>query len=101
MPAAARQDTEAIVAEHRHGQGRCGQTLARFQSVETDPDYRRRGLAGSLLYRCARYGLEELVASTLVMVAEAGYRAIDLYRAAGFEATESQLHVERGPAGRA
>jgi ribosomal protein S18 acetylase RimI-like enzyme len=75
-----------------------GPGLARFQSVETDPLYRRQGLAGSLVYHVSRYGLGELGADILVMVADPDYFAIDLYRAVGFEATETQLQVERAPA---
>ncbi|HET6878495.1 MAG TPA: GNAT family N-acetyltransferase [Jatrophihabitans sp.] len=71
--------------------------LARFQSVETDPDFRRRGLAGGLVHLASTYGLERGV-QTLVMVADPGYVAIDLYRAVGFADTESQLHVQRAPA---
>jgi ribosomal protein S18 acetylase RimI-like enzyme len=73
--------------------------LARFQSVETDPRYRRQGLAGSLLHEVSHYGLTELGASTLVIVADPDYVAIDLYRSVGFNATETQLQVERPPAG--
>lgn len=73
--------------------------LARFQSVETDPGYRRRGLAGSLVYEVSRYGLGELGAQTLVMVADPLYFAIDLYRSVGFDETETQLQAERPPAG--
>jgi predicted GNAT family acetyltransferase len=73
--------------------------LARFQSVETDPALRRQGLAGSLLHYASRYGLDELGAKTLVMVADPNYFAIDLYRAVGFVATETQLQVERAPDG--
>jgi hypothetical protein len=43
------------------------------------------------------YGLSELGARTLAMVADPTYFAIDLYRTLGFEATESQLMVERKP----
>jgi ribosomal protein S18 acetylase RimI-like enzyme len=75
-----------------------GRGLARFQSVETDPLYRRQGLAGSLVYQVSRYGLGELGADILVMVADPDYFAIDLYRAVGFEAAEAQLQVERAPA---
>jgi ribosomal protein S18 acetylase RimI-like enzyme len=74
-----------------------GPGLARFQSVETDPFYRRRGLAGSLLYRVSRYGFSELGVRMLVMVADPDYFAIDLYRAVGFDATETQMQVERAP----
>lgn len=75
-----------------------GAGLARFQSVETDPEHRRQGLAGSLVYEVSRYGLGELGARTLVMVADPGYFAIDLYRSVGFEDTETQLQAERAPA---
>lgn len=74
-----------------------GRELARFQSVETDPDYRRQGLAGSLVHHVSRYGFDVLGARTLVMVADPDYFAIDLYRAVGFTATETQLQIERGP----
>lgn len=71
--------------------------IARFQSVETDPSYRRRGLASSLLHEVSRYGFDELGAHTLVMVADPNYFAIDLYRAAGFIPTETQLQAELQP----
>jgi ribosomal protein S18 acetylase RimI-like enzyme len=71
-----------------------GPELARFQSVETDPAHRRRGLAGALVAEISRYGFEVLGARTLVMVADPEYHAIDLYRSLGFEVTETQLQAE-------
>ncbi len=76
-----------------------GQGLARFQSVETDPDFRRQGLAGTLVHHVSRHGFSELGARTLVMVADPDYFAIDLYRRVGFEPTETQLIAERKPQG--
>jgi ribosomal protein S18 acetylase RimI-like enzyme len=76
---------------------RAGASLARFQSVETDPEYRRLGLAGGLVHHAGRYGFEELGADTLVMVADPDYFAVDLYKAVGFSATETQLQAERAP----
>jgi ribosomal protein S18 acetylase RimI-like enzyme len=77
-----------------------GPGLARFQSVETDPHYRRRGLGGSLVHHVSRYGFGDLAARTLVMVADPDYFAIDLYRALGFVAAEAQLQIERPPSER-
>lgn len=74
-----------------------GSGLARFQSVETDPDCRRRGLAGTLVHHVGRYGFDQLGARTLVMVADPDGPAIALYRAVGFAATETQLQIERAP----
>jgi len=74
-----------------------GDGLARFQSVETDPDFRRQGLAGTLLHVVSRFGFDELAARTQVMVAEPDYFAIELYRAVGFAPTQRQLQVERRP----
>jgi ribosomal protein S18 acetylase RimI-like enzyme len=71
--------------------------LARYQLVETDPDFRRRGLAGTLVHRAARYGRDELGVRTLVMVADPDDVAIRIYRAVGFEDTETQLQVQRSP----
>ena len=65
-------------------------SLARFQSVETHPDYRGRGLAGTLAHHVSCYGLEELGAQTLVMVADPEYLAIKIYRAIGFTDSERQ-----------
>ncbi len=74
-----------------------GPGLARFQSVETDPAFRRQGLAATLVNEVSRFGFETLGAHTLVMVADPTYFAIDLYRSVGFADTESQLQIERPP----
>lgn len=72
--------------------------LARFQQVETDPAYRGRGLAGTLVHRASEYGFAELGAESLVMVAEPDYLAVRIYRSVGFADTETQLQLERPPA---
>jgi ribosomal protein S18 acetylase RimI-like enzyme len=71
--------------------------LGRFQSVETHPEARGRGLAGTLVHHVSRFGFGKLGATTLVMVADPDYSAIRLYRSVGFEDTESQLQAERAP----
>jgi ribosomal protein S18 acetylase RimI-like enzyme len=71
--------------------------LARFQSVETHPDARGQGLAGTLIQHVSRYGFGELGATILVMVADPDYSAIRLYRSVGFADGESQLQAERAP----
>ena len=77
---------------------RASEGLARFQSVETHPDARRRGLARTLLHHVSRFGLDELGVHTLVMVANPTYAAIRLYRSVGFSDNESLLQAERAPA---
>jgi ribosomal protein S18 acetylase RimI-like enzyme len=71
-----------------------GPGLTRFQSVETDPQHRRRGLAGTLVAHVSRFGLETLRARTLVMVADPAGPAIGLYRSLGFTVAETQLQAE-------
>ena len=72
---------------------RAGGGLARFQSVETHPDFRGRGLAGTLVHRVSGYGFDDLGARTLVMVADPDYLAIRIYRSVGFAGTESQTQL--------
>lgn len=71
--------------------------VARYQSVETDPEHRRGGLAGTLVHLAARYALDTLTAKTLVMVADPDYVAIRIYRALGFQQTETMLQAEWWP----
>ena len=78
-----------------------GPGLARFQSVETDPQHRRRGLAGSLVFSVSRYGVETLRSRTLVIVADPGGVALDLYRSLGFAVAQTQLQAELPRAWRA
>ena len=70
-----------------------GNGLARYQSVETHPDFRGRGLAGTLVHRVARYAFDERGARTLVMVADPDYLAIRVYRSVGFDDTEKQSQL--------
>jgi ribosomal protein S18 acetylase RimI-like enzyme len=74
-----------------------GSGVARFQNVETHPDYRRRGLASALLGAAAAVARAELAATTLVIVADPEYVAIDLYRSLGFADSERQVQLERAP----
>jgi ribosomal protein S18 acetylase RimI-like enzyme len=72
--------------------------LARYQSVETHPAARRRGLAGTLVWHA---GAAAIAAGTraLVMVADPDDVAIRVYRTVGFTETESQLGFIGRPAG--
>lgn len=78
-----------------------GGGLARYQSVETHPDLRGRGLAGTLVHRVATYGFDERGARTLVMVADPDYLAIRIYRSVGFSDTEVQTQLEQRDRGSA
>lgn len=74
-----------------------GSGIARFQSVNTVPSARGRGLAGTAAYHAARYGLDELGARTLVIIADPDYVAARVYRSIGFAHAETQLQFEREP----
>lgn len=65
--------------------------VARFQSVEVHPEYRRRGVCGALIYRAARYALDEMGVKTLVMAADEAYHAAKIYESCGFRPTEKQV----------
>jgi GNAT superfamily N-acetyltransferase len=73
--------------------------LARYRNVETHPDWRRRGLAGTLTWQAGQHALTELGASTLVIVADPLGDAIRVYRAIGFADAETQVGFERQPPG--
>lgn len=75
-----------------------GSGVARFQNVDTHPQARGRGLAGTLVHHASEYGFAKLGATTLVIVADPDYLAIDVYRSVGFEVTETQVQLEKAPA---
>jgi ribosomal protein S18 acetylase RimI-like enzyme len=68
--------------------------LGRFQMVATHPNYRRLGLAGTLVYQVARKGFEDMGAETLVMCADPDYVAIKIYESVGFRTTETMVGVD-------
>jgi ribosomal protein S18 acetylase RimI-like enzyme len=74
-----------------------GSGLARFQSVETHPDFRRRGLASHLVHAAGRYGISQLHAHTLVIVADPHDTAVRIYRSLGFTDAERQVQLQREP----
>ena len=71
----------------------CDRELGRYQSVQTHPDFRRRGIAGALVYNAALYALDHFNLETLVIVAEADSPAERLYQSIGFQITEYQLGI--------
>lgn len=70
---------------------------ARFQSVETHPGFRRRGLASAVIRHAGQWALRQPGASTLVIVADPDDHAIQLYRTLGFAGTEHQVQLYRAP----
>jgi hypothetical protein len=74
-----------------------GSGVARYQTVDTHPDFERQGLAGTLVYQAGRYGLEQLGARELVIVADPDYVAIRVYRSVGFNDTEQEVELSRPP----
>lgn len=68
--------------------------VARFQSVETHPDHRRRGLAAAVVHAAGRHALDHLGVRTLVIVADTDGEAIGVYRRLGLVDAERQLMLE-------
>jgi ribosomal protein S18 acetylase RimI-like enzyme len=72
--------------------------VARYQNVETHPDFRRRGIAGTLVHEASRQAIDKYGLETLVIVAEEGSNAARLYQSLGFRQTEMQVGLEWWPA---
>ncbi len=70
----------------------------RYQAVETLEAYRRRGLAGRLVYEASRWGADALGLTRFVICADPEYHALRLYEALGFAVTERQVQLQRPPA---
>jgi ribosomal protein S18 acetylase RimI-like enzyme len=71
--------------------------LGRFQSVETHPDFRRRGIAGTLIFEAGRQAMAEYDLHTLVIVAETDSSPARLYESLGFQLAEKQVGLEWWP----
>jgi RimJ/RimL family protein N-acetyltransferase len=74
-----------------------GGGVARYQNVETDPEFRRRGLAGTLVWQTGQWAQTRLGARTLVIVADPEDEAIRVYRSVGFRDAETQIAFQRPP----
>lgn len=72
-----------------------GGGLARYQDVETDPGARRRGMAGTLVWRAGRHAAEAFGAGALVIVADPAEGAIRIYRSCGFADAQGQFSFQR------
>jgi len=68
--------------------------LARFQSVETHPDFRCQGLASAVIGHAARWAPG---VPTPVIVADPDDHAIRLYRTLGLAEAEHQIQLYRAP----
>jgi len=71
--------------------------VGRFQSVETHPDFRRRGIAGTMIAEASRQAMEKYNSHTLVIVANQDSAPARLYASLGFELTEKQVGLEWWP----
>ncbi|UCE00219.1 MAG: GNAT family N-acetyltransferase [Chloroflexota bacterium] len=65
--------------------------LARYQSVQTHPNFRRRGIASALLFTAGKYALDHTDSDDLVIVSESGSEAERLYQGMGFQVKEQQV----------
>ena len=68
--------------------------LGRYQSVTTDAEHRRQGIAGTMVYEGGRQALEEHSLSRLVMIADEGSSPQRIYESVGFQLVERQVGLE-------
>lgn len=71
--------------------------LGRYQSVQTDPAFRRRGIAGTLVYEAARHAQQLWGFKQLVIVADRDSSAGRLYQSLGFSLADRAAGLERWP----
>ncbi len=75
--------------------GRAG--LGRYQSVQTHPGFRRRGVAGTLVYEASRHAVVTHDFRRLVIVADQDSPAGRLYQSLGFSPIHQSAGLERWP----
>lgn len=71
--------------------------LGRFQYVETQPGWRRRGLCRALVHHVCRHAFGTLGLQRLVMCADPHDVAIGIYRSVGFIEVERHWCLQRRP----
>jgi len=72
-----------------------GSGVVRFQNVDTHPEHRNRGLAGTLVHKASWHAQAEMAAQTQVIVADPTGAAIGVYRSVGFRDAETQVQLQR------
>jgi hypothetical protein len=70
--------------------------IGRFQEVLTDFRWRNRGLCAALVHSASQDAFHS-GAQVLVMIADAGYHALQIYRGLGYRDVESIIAVSRAP----
>jgi len=69
--------------------------LARFQDVETHPDWRRRGACRALVHHVCSFAFDSLGVARLVMCADPCDVAIGIYRSVGFRDAGGHWQLQR------
>ena len=72
--------------------------VGRFQSVETHPDYRRQGIAGTMIVEASQQAMAKYGLHTLVIAADQDSDPARLYSSLGFDLAEKQVGLEWWPA---
>jgi GNAT superfamily N-acetyltransferase len=72
-----------------------GSGVVRFQNVDTHPEHRNKGLAGTLVHKASQYARQDLAARTQVIVADQTGTAVRIYRSVGFRDAETQVQLQR------
>jgi len=72
-------------------------SIGRFQSVETHPEFRRRGIATALVSTAANQALLKYDLKMLVIVTEDESAAQRMYESVGFRAVEHQMGIAKWP----
>ncbi|HWD70563.1 MAG TPA: GNAT family N-acetyltransferase [Solirubrobacteraceae bacterium] len=73
-------------------------TRARYQTVDTVAEFRRRGIARRLLVEAARHACSRHAIDHFVIAADPDYHAIGIYEGLGFERVELVVGAMRKPA---
>jgi ribosomal protein S18 acetylase RimI-like enzyme len=71
--------------------------IGRFQYVETQAEWRRRGLCRALVHHVCTHAFDRLKLQRLVMCADPHDVAIGIYRSVGFTQVESHWCLQRRP----
>lgn len=69
--------------------------VARYQSVVTHPDYRGRGICGTLVYESGKYALNNWPVKVMCMEADPDYHAARIYESVGFTPAENSYSLYR------